>query len=76
MVANDTVTVASLTIDNQGFGCVIISSVASLAVSDSHDRAIDNVTNGFGDGPNAGLIGLGYPAKYALLGAFVPRIVD
>ncbi|KAG8874317.1 hypothetical protein FRB97_005985 [Tulasnella sp. 331] len=44
-VATDTVAVAGLTLESQGFG------------------AVTNETGGFGNGPNAGLLGLGFPAN-------------
>ncbi|KAG8888881.1 hypothetical protein FRB98_006546 [Tulasnella sp. 332] len=65
MISHDTVTVAGLTVKKQGFGCAFNRLPLNVGSPAFCARAINKVTNGFGDGPNSGLIGLGFPANAA-----------
>lgn len=68
-VAFDKVSIGSLSVGRQGFGCAHAWFQPSPAAGSPGIRiftfsSIGHVTNGFGDGPNSGLLGLGFAAKY------------
>lgn len=64
-VATDTVTVAGLTVAKQGFGAVTAETGGfGDGVSKAYFRFVRRTSDVCSRKPNAGLIGLGFPAKY------------